>query len=101
MEPAEWNVGNTMLWRNLEQNGMWVSQCNMERCGTEWNGLEQNSRHGEGESLELKEVRSIVDPSTALKPVLVTFDQHIGCLKILYYNTYVTHTHKVSLIPSD
>lgn len=58
--------------------------------------MEQNSRHGEGESLELKEVRSIVDPSTALKPVLVTFDLHIGGLKILYYNTYVTHAQGLS-----
>lgn len=83
--PTGWNKQN-----GIQQNGIWGKR-NIRWNGLDqrWSGLEQNSQAWWGRVLWLKEVRSINDPSAALKPVLVALDLHIGCSKH-------THTHTLS-----
>lgn len=69
----------------------------MEWFGTGW--------HGEGESFQLKEVRSMTDPTAELKPLLVTLDLHTTHCHTRHLKTMCrlcqTHAHRFSLIPAD
>lgn len=41
---------NGMACNGLQQNEMLITKCEMRLFGPGWNGLEQNGRHGKGES---------------------------------------------------
>lgn len=95
-------------WNGLKWNGLWKiwrhEQNELLLIGMEWSGT---GWHGEGESFQLKEVRSMTDPTAELKPLLVTLDLHTT-----HYHTHTrhlkimcrlcqTHAHRFSLISAD